>query len=319
MATISSSANISLGLAAVHQQNWKSTGHTLVIETKAYYGSELKRIYMPTRTEISRSSFGFSFLLTDLIFWLFRKSLALPIRHSKSLSQVRFESKSKFESHAFSCSSLRNISIPRCVERFGIRCCFSCEWLGEVIFESEAFVRLSLRNIVILWCVETLGESCFFSCESLHEVRFESESVLKTVESSIFSDYALTDIIIPRSVQSVGSDAFADCQSLPSVTVGTPPHVTQVCETAFNGCSLILGSPRLPPNVRIMAEDLNHEADQCLLLIPLRFQNRVDIHGHFPFPSVVYHSKSFEDCTFIDHLATTLIDIKTHRRILTFP
>jgi hypothetical protein len=76
MAIIFSSLKLSLGLHAVHLQNWKSgeeidltfasenrwIGHTLVTETKAYYGSELKKIQMPTRTEISRSSFAFSFL-----------------------------------------------------------------------------------------------------------------------------------------------------------------------------------------------------------------------------------------------------------------
>ena len=65
---------------------------------------------------------------------------------------------------------------------------------------------------------------------------------LTTIGERAFEGIAAASVEISEKVESIGPYAFADCENLRTVTI--PASVTEIAETAFNGCKdiTIIGS-----------------------------------------------------------------------------
>jgi hypothetical protein len=241
MANISSSVDAHFGIDAVHLQNWKkgeeinltflsenpSFTRKLVIEKKACYGSGLKRIQMPTRIEISRSSFAFSFLLIDVVFQ--------PFSELYCIADKAF----------YSCIGLQRFFIPNSVRFIGCECFTHCINLNTIEIERGsnlcgiergAFSFSGLKSISIPESVEYLGDFCLNESYSLSTICIEGKSRMKAIGIKCFRWTNIESFDIPESVETIGEKAFDHCHFLVDVNFGGCSQLEKVTKSCFRFC-----------------------------------------------------------------------------------
>jgi len=102
--------------------------------------------------------------------------------------------------------TLKTVSLPDSIQRFGYMTFVNCEALTTVNIpknlEKSAYRTFSgcssLKNIILSDADREIGDNEYECCDSL------------------------TDVVIPENISSIGSGAFAGCASLSSVTIKNP-------------------------------------------------------------------------------------------------
>ena len=186
------------------------------------------------------------------------------------------EGVTKIGERAFgTCWKLTEIIIPKSVTEIGVDAFGGCFSLAEIVIPKSvtkigdrAFDGCSsLTEIVIPKGVTKIGEYAFYGCSSLTEIVIPN-SVTKIGNSAFQGCSSLTEIVIPEGVTEISAGAFEGCTSLESIVVDSnnkvydsrnncnaiiqtesntlfagckntiiPESVTQIGNSAFNGCS----------------------------------------------------------------------------------
>jgi hypothetical protein len=225
MEAFRSSADVYFDGDAIHLVKWK-TGEEmnftflsenprfvrkLMIGKKACYGSELKKIQMPIQTEISRSSFAFSFLLTDVVFSPFAEVFCIA------------------DKAFYSCIGLQRFCLPTSVCFLGRECFSHCVNLNAIDIESgsrlsrieeRAFYLSGLREICLPRSVEYLGDFCFNESYYLSKVDIEAGSQLNVIGSKCFRGTGIKYFEIPENIEKIGEKAFDCCRFFVKVIFG---------------------------------------------------------------------------------------------------
>ena len=121
--------------------------------------------------------------------------------------------------YAFSCDSIKSVTIPDSVTSIG----------------SYAFKNCSgLTAVTIPDSVTSIGSGAFDDCSGLTTVTI-GNGVTSIGWYAFYDCSGLTAVTIGNSVTSIGREAFRDCSKLTAVTI--PDSVTSIEREAFKGCS----------------------------------------------------------------------------------
>ncbi|MBQ7133123.1 MAG: leucine-rich repeat protein [Ruminococcus sp.] len=147
---------------------------------------------------------------------------------------------------AFSgCSSLKSISIPDNITTIGHSAFSSCN---------------SLTSVVIPESVTSIGSEAFSYCGLLNTVDLSKAGITELPSGISFGVFHgcenLTTVTLPTSGKftTIGDHAFEDCTALQyskdrSTPFYIPDSVTNICDSAFNGCDS-LSSIVIPDGVK---------------------------------------------------------------------
>lgn len=155
----------------------------------------------------------------------------------------------RIEEEAFSCCSLKSISLPDSVTSVGANLFCNSTELESVRLPSNLRTLSpymfcgckSLKKIEMPHEVEDFSEGLFAECTSLEEIPFRAgiktlpegvfdcctslhtlvipDSVTKICSGAIAGCSALTTIVLPASLQEFASDAISDCPSLNRIRI----------------------------------------------------------------------------------------------------
>lgn len=129
------------------------------------------------------------------------------------LKEITFDKRSRLkviEREAFnSCSSLKNIQLPDCVEEIGL----------------DAFNGTGLESFVAPPSLKVLRQSAFQDCKSLRYVKLnEGLEVLGTDEypgdwdwCGVFQGSAVEYVELPSTLRRIECSTFAECENLKSI------------------------------------------------------------------------------------------------------
>lgn len=166
----------------------------------------------------------------------------------------------------YGCTSLRELTIPKTVERIGELAFAWCKKLekaeinGANIISSRAFMGCDkLKFIQLTKNISEIGDKAFAYCPSIEDIslpdnlNFIGESVfegcrnlrsvvlpdnLKIIKSGCF--YACTSLkyaVLPKQLEYIDEFAFAYCASLEFLSV---PKSTVINESSFFECKKIM-------------------------------------------------------------------------------
>ncbi|MBQ8296693.1 MAG: leucine-rich repeat domain-containing protein [Ruminococcus sp.] len=133
----------------------------------------------------------------------------------------------------FSCTSLRQISLPSSIKKIGHHTFYACNSLESIVLPAQleeigmgAFNGCnSLSAINIPASLEVLPESCFRSCSSLTEVVLPGR-IMEIGDFCFSGCSALSYVSLPESTRKIGAGAFYSCGTLESLYI--PPSVETI-------------------------------------------------------------------------------------------
>lgn len=162
---------------------------------------------------------------------------------------------------AFSCCSMKELTIPTSVTTIGRGAFFECYGLEELIIPAN---------------VTTLEEGAFLECSNLKEIK-----ILASITSIAYGAFkgcmSLTKVHIPECVTEIGEEAFSNCRSLESITI--PDSVTSIGNGAFYFCKN-LKKIRIPDSVAYIGY---HTFNGCESLTEIKIPNGIIFIGGYAF------------------------------------
>jgi hypothetical protein len=164
-----------------------------------------------------------------------------------------------------SCSALKSIWIPTCVETLGDYC-FAESAVTTITFEDPSqLTRIgnfafsscwSLRSSCIPACVESLGKSCFSKSKHLAQLTFEPGSRLAQIGEGAFERcQALVSICIPAQVEVIPRGCFCFCDSFAELRFAPGSRANQI-DIAALGYVSSLRSINIPSQIENMPIDV---------------------------------------------------------------
>lgn len=158
--------------------------------------------------------------------------------------------------HAFSCTELKELTIPPHVTEVGQEAFSGCFVLKRVTLpESLKTIPIAmfmdckaLEEIVIPESVTTIDNAAFIRCTNLKRVTLPG--ALTAIPERMFMNCkSLEEIVIPEGVTTIGYSAFYGCTNLKRVTL--PDSLEDIGSEAFAGCdSLDRDTLKLPPRLK---------------------------------------------------------------------
>ena len=143
------------------------------------------------------------------------------------------------QSAFYSCTSLKNVTIPNSVTTIGEKAFTYCPSLEKVTIPNSVTIIgkyafntcTSLENVTIGNNVTTIGEGAFAFCTLLKNVTIPNS--VTTIEPGAFNDCTSLEkvTIIGNNLTTIGEAAFYECHSLKDVTI--PDSVTTIGNNAF--------------------------------------------------------------------------------------
>jgi len=188
----------------------------------------------------------------------------------------------------FQCNSLTSIVIPNSVKSIGVCAFEGCSTLEDITIGSNvtsigagAFYGCnSLVSIEIPDCVENIGGGTFANCTALMEINVaEGNTFFKTVDGLLYSaDGALLvccpasksdSVTIPNNVTNIGESAFEGCSSLSSIVI--PDSVECIGERAFCQCTALTDVYYAGTQAQWNAMDIDSEGNESLTNATIHF------------------------------------------------
>lgn len=161
----------------------------------------------------------------------------------------------------FNCPNLWRIDIPENskLEKMHLGYSQIGLWKMTVPATVKAASFNDLRSLV---SVEFLGADTwaggFRECTALKSVKLPSRQ--KEIQSSAFEECtSLTAIELPATVQTLGGGAFKGCTSLRTITLPADNSITNIDNSAFNGCYALEDFALQLPNITRIGYDAFHD------------------------------------------------------------
>ncbi len=172
--------------------------------------------------------------------------------------------------HAFSCCSVYEVSIPSSVIGIGAYAFKDCSKIEEIVLP-EGLTEIS--------------ECIFSGCKSLKRVSIPS-GVTSIGDGAFKSCESLTSVDIPECVTSIGNEAFRMCSSLKKLMI--PNNIEVIGDNSFENCK------SLQFNVYENAKYLGSESHPYLVLVSAadKERNRYIVNRETRF--ILDHA--FKDC-----------------------
>lgn len=95
----------------------------------------------------------------------------------------------------------------------------------------------SLERFECNFALKEIGVGAFSGAASLSEINLR-DSVLTEIKPHTFMSSGVEDIALPKTCVSIGNYAFSQCASLSKISI--PNSVTEISETAFDGCDSLV-------------------------------------------------------------------------------
>lgn len=152
--------------------------------------------------------------------------------------QAVIELKSSF----YRCKFIKNVSIPKGVNKVGYWTFYGCTNLSSVslsdglqVIGEDAFREcINLKEIQIPDSVEEIGDNAFLWCENLERIKLPSN--LTVIRTGILGQCnSLKQIVIPESVTEIGKRAFYNCKALQKMEF--PEGLEIIQEGVLGNCS----------------------------------------------------------------------------------
>ena len=179
----------------------------ITIQDDAFWGTSLKKIYIPRSVEsIGNNAF-------DLCSNLVEINVDKNNNKYSSLDGVLFN---KEQDILIKCPNKETYIVPNSVvsiDKYAFNCC------------------VNLVNVLIPNSVTTIGSGAFEYCENLESINIPYG--IKSIEYGTFQDCSnLVNITIPKTVTSIGYHAFEGCMRLENISI--PDSVVDIGSYAFN-------------------------------------------------------------------------------------
>ncbi len=182
------------------------------------------------------------------------------------------------------CTELTSVSIPNSVASMGYGVFYDCTGLTNIEIPNSitsigdyAFEGCTgLTNVSIPNSVNSIGWSAFNGCTALTSIEIP-DSVTSINNLTFYGCTALTKIEIPNSVTSIGWKVFYGCTGLTSISIGN--SVTSMGDSAFEGC-IGLKSVSIGNGVTSIGDDAFYG---CSGLTSISIGNSVTSIGKYAF------------------------------------
>lgn len=184
---------------------------------------------------------------------------------SKEFTGVVPNGATSVEEEAFSCSGLKEISLPDSVTYLGANLFCNCVELESV--KLPAFLKTlppflfcgckSLKKVEMPLEVLDFSEGLFAGCTALEEIPFRAG--IKTLPENVFdSCSAIKSLVIPSSVTKICASAIANCENLETIVL--PANLETLEKDWVSNC------PKLK-HIRISEENQLFSTDEenCVL------------------------------------------------------
>lgn len=122
-----------------------------------------------------------------------------------------------------SCEALQNPSLPDGLQSIGNNAFYNCK--------GKSFTKISIPANC------TIATGAFKLCSELITVSQMPTNLTSIPENCFENCYKLSSITIPNTVTTIKNSAFRNCRALTNIPYGTDPHVTEIGESAFAGCT----------------------------------------------------------------------------------
>ena len=202
----------------------------ITIQDDAFWGTSLKKIYIPRSVEsIGNNAF-------DLCRNLVEINVDKNNNKYSSLDGVLFN---KEQDILIKCPNKETYIVPNSVvsiDKYAFNCCVNLKNLsitnGVTNINEYAFQYCeNLVNVLIPNSVTTIGSGAFEYCENLESINIPYG--IKSIEYGTFQDCSnLVNITIPKTVTSIGYHAFEGCMRLENISI--PDSVVDIGSYAFN-------------------------------------------------------------------------------------
>lgn len=213
----------------------------------------------------------------------------------------------RIEEEAFSCCSLKSISLPDSVSSVGANLFCNSTELESVRLPRNLRTLSpymfcgckSLRQIEMPYEVDDFSEGLFAECTSLEEIPFRAG--IKTLPEGVFDCCtSLHTLVIPDSVTKICSGAIAGCSSL--TTIVLPASLEEFAPDAISDCPSLNRIRISEQNARFRTDDDSGKLykkdaagnEQLIFEVPARIEStvpKVDDSGVPENPSIL----TFED------------------------
>ncbi|KAK8837595.1 hypothetical protein M9Y10_036126 [Tritrichomonas musculus] len=136
------------------------------------------------------------------------------------------------------CTALKEITIPKSVEKIGEETFIGCQNLEKVVFEKESqikeipkfcFAFTGLKFIDLPQSIEKIGNSSFYFCINLKRINLHETNVLY-IGRNAFLDTDFEEVKFPSSLRFIGNNAFGGNKSLARIDFSELPEVIS-CQT----------------------------------------------------------------------------------------
>lgn len=170
----------------------------------------------------------------------------------------------------YGCTGLTSITIPNSVMSLGYNVFDGCSNLSSVVL-GNSLVSVgeylfqnctSLSSINIPASVASIGNNIFSGCVALEQItvadgnsvfdsRDNCNAIIKTASNKLL--VGCKNTIIPNSVITIGESAFSGCTSLVG-SLDIPNSVISIEASAFGNCSGIVGELNIPESVTSLGD-----------------------------------------------------------------
>ena len=134
----------------------------------------------------------------------------------------------------------------------------------------------SLKTVKLYDSLTTLGVGCFYGDSALKSVNL-SDTSISAVSPYCFAECGIPTMRLPDTCQSIGHYAFLNCSEL--LRIDIPASVTEIDDTAFNGCDkLIIVCPEGSTAAQYAeAKGIDYITNENLLMGDVNGDNKVNI------------------------------------------
>lgn len=155
------------------------------------------------------------------------------------------------------CQNLKEIKIPKSVQKIGPSAFGSCLNLVKAVIEAEVdtipvglfaecheLQEVTLPSSAKVFASQIFGAGAFSGCSKLKQITLPEN--LTTIGSATFQRTGFESVTLPESVTEIGASAFANCRMLKSIDL--PENLTVLNYGIFENC-ISLESIKIPDKV----------------------------------------------------------------------